>query len=359
MIHSTLYNSLANTGMPTAQRSFNFRFSDAGSPLYPATLPSVPSISVAAGDVNTYDPKFSNPMIHQADVVFEYELARNTVISGSYLFSAGRRLPTFIDLNLNKPAATTVITVSGGPLDGKTFTVPRYSGARPNSNFGRILSTESIISSRYHGFVLQFNRRMTSGLQFQNSYTLSKATDDGQVSTTFTSSSNVLDPFDLSKDQGPSNFDVRNRLVSSKIVNGFTLSPILSIMSGRRYTGFVSGSLPSASSTSTGPLGAGQSSRTPFLERNVYTFPYPWNLDLRLSRRFRVTEAASLEFVAEAFNLFNRVNITDVNTTEYRISASTATTAVLQYQPAFGTPTAAGNTLYRERQIQFAVRFRF
>jgi hypothetical protein len=90
-----------------------------------------------------------------------------------------------------------------------------------------------------------------------------------------------------------------------------------------------------------------------------HQFPYPWNLDLRLSRRLRVTETASLEFVAEAFNLFNRVNVTDVNTTEYRISASTATTATCQYQPVFGTLTAAGNTVHRERQIQFAVRVRF
>ena len=372
MINSTLYNSIANTGMPTGQRQFTFRPTDAGSPVYPNTLQSVPTISVAAGDVNVYDPNFSNPMIHQADAVFEWQFARNTVISASYLYSAGRDLPTFIDLNLNQPTASTLITISGGPLDGKTFTVPRYTGTRPNTSFARILSTQSIVESTYHGFVLQFNRRMTGGVQFQNSYTLSKATDTGQVSQTFTGSGNVLDPFDLSKEKGPSNFDARHRFVSSvvwqpefktdnralgMIVNGFTLSPIFTVQSGRRYSGFTSGNLSGA--TTTGPLGAGQSGRTPFLERNSYKFPYPWNLDLRLSRRFRVTEQASIEFLAEAFNLANRLNVTAVNTTEYRVSASTATTATFQYQPAFGTATAAGNTVYRERQIQFAIRVRF
>ncbi len=56
----------------------------------------------------------------------------------------------------------------------------------------------------------------------------------------------------------------------------------------------------------------------------------------------------------ETFNALNRQNFTAFNTTAYTLSGTTAT-----YQSSFGTPSAAGNTIYRERQIQFVGRFEF
>ena len=53
-----------------------------------------------------FAPKMANPQIHQADMVFEREIARNTVASASVLLSLGRRLPTFVDTNLNPPTST-------------------------------------------------------------------------------------------------------------------------------------------------------------------------------------------------------------------------------------------------------------
>ena len=75
---------------------------------------------------------------------------------------------------------------------------------------------------------------------------------------------------------------------------------------------------------------------------------------MRISRRFKITESTNLEFLAEAFNLPNHVNVTALQTGLYRISRSN-----LFFNSGFGTPTAAGNTLFRERQIQFAARFAF
>ena len=66
-------------------------------------------------------------------------------------------------------------------------------------------------------------------------------------------------------------------------------------------------------------------------------------------------EKYRLELLGEAFNLFNHQNVTGVNNTGYTISGSTLT-----FNTNFGTVTNANsNTIYRERQIQLAVRLAF
>ncbi len=80
------------------------------------------------------------------------------------------------------------------------------------------------------------------------------------------------------------------------------------------------------------------------------------NTDLRISRRFHIKESSNIEVLAEGFNIFNRTQVTVVNTTIY---TNNATTNTLTFNPAFLSTTAAGGTLWRERQIQFAVRFEF
>ena len=79
---------------------------------------------------------------------------------------------------------------------------------------------------------------------------------------------------------------------------------------------------------------------------------------MRISRRFHCTEKIKLEVLAEAFNLFNRTQVTSVNTRLYSIGG-TASASTLTFDPSFGSISAAGNTLARERQIQLAVRLEF
>jgi hypothetical protein len=329
------------------------------------------------------------------DLVFEREISRNTVASASVLVSLGRRLPTFVDVNLGFPTQFTPYTVVGGDLNGQVFRFPRFT-SRPNSGFARITEVRSSIKSEYEALVLQLNRRLHKGLQFQTNYTFSRSTDTGQASQTFTSPNVPLNPFDYSLESGRANFDIPHRFVASvvwepapfsandnravrAIFNGFTIAPIVQIASGRLNSATVSGNAPACTSAaicggsaltavvSTGILGAGGANRFPAVERNSYRFPRTANVDLRLSRRFRFTETTNLEVLGEAFNLFNRVNVTDRGTRLYSISTASATNApslpagtpILIVDPTFLVPTEAGNTIFRERQIQFAVRFHF
>ena len=62
----------------------------------------------------------------------------------------------------------------------------------------------------------------------------------------------------------------------------------------------------------------------------------------------------NFEVLAEGFNLFNRTQVTTVQTTLYNLSGTT-----LSLNPAFGSTTGADSTLFRERQVQLGARFQF
>ena len=138
------------------------------------------------------------------------------------------------------------------------------------------------------------------------------------------------------------------------IFGGWTIAPIFTASSGFTYSGVTTSSLTGAQGSGAGLLGAGGSSRIPGIERNAFRAPKVVNIDLRVSRRIRFTETMNLEFLAEAFNLFNRFHSTGINTTMYSLSGTT-----LNFSPTFRTVTAAGNSIVRERQVQFAARFQF
>ncbi len=377
VINSTVYNALINTGVgvDVGQRQVILQASNAAAPVYPNLLTAGTLVPSA---VQFFDNDFQLPQIHQGDLVFEREIARNTVVSASYLFSFGNSLPNFVDTNLNPPSTFVDLNVAGGPFAGQVLRTPLFAGARPNTNFAAITEIRSDVFSKYHALVLQANRRLTDGLQFQMNYTLSRASDNGQTSATFTSTNVPFNAFDQSRENALSNFDRRQKFVVSAVyntnfsgvkdnavgralLNGWTIAPILNAFSGQRVTGGVSGTINPQSfgfaSTATpggGVNGSGGSNRFALAPRNFFKQPNIWYFDMRLSRRFNITEGTKLELLAEAFNFFNRTQVTGINSTLYNLSGSTLT-----FNPGFGTVTGADSTLFRERQVQLAARFEF
>ena len=388
-----IINSLINTGLSTGQAvssvpanctaalcngNANDLNGNPTAPIFPNILGSAPA---GTAGVNYFRDGFQNPLIHQGDLVVEREIARNTVVSASYLFSFGQHLTTFVDTNLNPPNGQDGrISILDGPFAGQTWVFPYYRGARPNTSFGNILEIRDSISTKYHALVLQANRRLTHGLQFQTSYTLSRAQDNGgsQSSATFTPSFSALfDPFDPHGDSGLSPFDRRHKFVASvvyntnftgmsdtakAILNGWTISPIVNMYSGFRYTA-VTNSFSTSSVFGTSPAGGVNGSngslRFGLTPNNAFHTPAIKYVDLRVSRRFKVTEGSKIELLAEGFNIFNRTQVTGVNNRMYVISTS-GSNVVGTFDPTFGTPSDLSNGFFfRERQIQFAARFEF
>ncbi|MGH9971504.1 MAG: carboxypeptidase regulatory-like domain-containing protein [Pyrinomonadaceae bacterium] len=401
VINSTVYNALVNTGVGAdiGQRQVGILASNAAAPAYPNLLTTA---SLVAPAVQFFSPSFQLPQIHQVDVVAERELARNTVASISYLFSFGNSLPNFVDTNLNPPSSFQDFTAVGGPFDGQKWRIPLFTGSRPNTSFAQLTDIRSDVWSKYHALVLQLNRRLTNGLQFQANYTLSRASDNGQSSVTFTSNNLPFNAFDQRAENSLSAFDRRQKMVISAvyntdffkdsdntvgkaILNGWTIAPIFNAFSGQRFTATVSGTVsPGGSGTSVPPgagsnfglapgtttpgggvNGSGGATRFALVPRNFFKQPNIWYLDLRLSRRFGITEGTKLELLAEAFNLFNRTQVTSVNSSIYSIcSTGTAANPCPQLNfnsgaSGFGSVTGADSTLFRERQVQLAVRFEF
>jgi len=393
-----IINSLINTGLSTGQAVSSVPANcsaalcpgqatnptgNPASPVFPNILTTAPAGTAA---VNYFRDGFQNPLIHQGDVIVEREVARNTVVSASYLFSYGKHLTTFVDTNLNPPTAQGRVSIVDGPFAGNTWVFPYYKGTRPNTAFGNILEIRDSLSTKYHALVLQANRRLTRGLQFQSSYTLSRAEDDGgsQSSATFTPGFSALfDPLDPSGEDGLSPFDRRHKFVASvvyntnftglgdtgkAILNGWTIAPILNMFSGFRYTAVTNSFTPPTGVATPNTFGPAQSGaingsngslRFGLTPNNAFHAPSVKYVDLRVSRRFKVTEGSKVEFLAEGFNIFNRTQVTGVNNRMYVLSQS-GTSVIGTFDPTFGTPSDLSNGFFfRERQIQLAVRFEF
>jgi hypothetical protein len=420
---STIYNTLVNTGMPGGQFQVSVQntcvpsgtpptlpgtCSGITAPIFPQTIPQPATAPAAA--IQFFQQGFKLPRIHQADLIVEREIAPNTVVSASLLLSYGQRLPFFVDTNLAPPTNFFTYTISGGPFDGQTYRVPWFyrcsnatnctgsnGTARPNAAFTSMTEIRSVVWSKYVGGVLQFNRRMTKGLQFQINYTRSKATDLGQSSQTFTATNNPLNAFDIQAEAGRSFLDVPNKLVANAVwqpqsknifLKDWTLSPIFQYYSGVPLNTFISANVPApgfsqdatcwpgtvttnqCSTPGAGQNGSGGATRLGLAPRNGFRLPSIINTDMRVSRRFRFDESKALEVFIEGFNLFNRTQVTQLQNSIYNstITAATCNSAhttctpasgVLTYNTAFMTTTAAGGTLFRERQVQWAVRFQF
>ncbi|MBO0726289.1 MAG: TonB-dependent receptor [Blastocatellia bacterium] len=364
-INSTIYNALINTGNPAGQTQVSIANTAANAPIFPNVLTSAPA---GTASLQFFAKDFGNPLIQQVDLSIQRELGRNFTVSASYLGSFGQGLPTFYDRNLSQPNATQVIPIVGGPFGGQSLTVPLFPTARPLSGFGALTEIASKVKSQYNAFVVEANHRFSEGFQLQSSYTLSKATDDLQTSTTFTAQNIPVNVFDPEADDGTSNYDRRHKFVlamiyaprfksdnklATALLDGWSIAPIYKLFSGVAYDAGVSGSNGGAGSLN---RSGGTNRLFGLVDRNAFTGPTQNIFDLRLSRRFYIKEKADAEFLVEAFNLPNTTIATGINSTMYNFSSTTRT---LTFNIPFGTITQADSTLFRERQIQIGIRFHF
>jgi hypothetical protein len=349
------------------------------SPIFPNVLPNTTSLT-SAGTIFFFQQNFQTPKIVQYDFILEREIAKNTVASASFVGARGYDLPTFIDVNLAPTGVNKTYTILGGAENGQSFTVPQY--AKANASQASMLREESSVKSEYSALVLQVNRRFTSGLQFQSSYTYSRATDTGQNSLITTSIFNqAVDVFQRQAyDFGPSNFDTRHKFVASAVyaptlykggagsagdyaLNGWSISPIFVLYSGQPYSATVSG-------VTNGLNGSNGDFRYIRLPRNSFRLPSIKNIDLRISKRVNFSERYNLEFLAEAFNLFNRTQVFGQTNTLYTSSSTTCTVDGVSvpvpapgnglcFNTQFGAVSSTDSNKYSQRQVQFAVRFHF
>lgn len=405
-----IYNSVVETQNGLSRSHLfldntNF-FSQQVFPAYPNPLVACASSAFAcpapsnvsgflAREISSFDKDFQIPYVQQASLTMEKEVAHRTAIGVAYLFVGGRHLIRARDVNLPAPVEVSypVFSDDGSSFTGDFYKVNTFSKwrftpsiecpfppcidplARPISSVGSITSFESAASSTYHGFTLSAKRRMTDGLYFRLAYTFAKAIDTGQDALVAGSPSQVENTANVKAERGLSSIDQRHRFVLSfsadpkpfhrdhpylrRVFNEWRFSGVVTAGSGRPVNARVQGD-----SNRDGNI---ENDRLPGAARNSYTGPNYWSTDMRVTRRFYITERWRMEATVECFNVFNRAN-KHVDVSDNGFSNTAATFQLIdktvnnthypahfQKQTTFLQPTNA----YAPRQLQFSMRLRF
>lgn len=362
--NSAISNALTNNAVTIATYTFNP--TTAGAPQYPAVFPSVPTATSGKPTINYLAPGLQRPQIYEGELSVDRLIAGDLTLTASYLYSHGTHLPTFIDTNL--PAANSQVTYVYNGQNVGTYNF--YRGTRPDPSIGSAIELLDSVHSQYDALVLQANKRYSHGVLFNVNYTLSKATDSGQNSTTFFSSfATVYDPNNLDLENGVSAFDRRHRLVASvhygpDYLKGVQIGLIGTFESGLPITSTISGSVSGTGAVSTSTTnGTGGSFRAPFDPVNGFRQDGRKTIDLRVSKVFNIGGGRQIEALAEGFNIFNWTNYTSYTATKYTVKsavydpAANMVTVTLADSPSFLTPTAASNTLYGPRDAQIGLKF--
>ena len=340
-------------------------------------------------DLRTLDPSIRDSYVHNLFLGIQRELPWDTVGEINYQGTLGKKLQFIGDPNR-----------FAGDLLGEADPLGNNEGNAGtnliNPSFGTFSLRQNRITSNSHGLNAQVNKRFTDGLSFQMSYTYGKSLDynsdvgragpnDGGSGLFF------VDPVNIALDYGRSNFDIRHRFVTNflwevpflrgqpglgHLLGGWQINAILPFQSGlpfsvingasRRGGGdfnadgkpierpdaptfgnkfsnspgtseFMGGVLQAGDFPSPDPGSSGN------LGKNTFTGPSFWSIDLSLFKDFPlpINEGTTLQFRAEFFNLFNRVNLflpqVDLDSSLFGMSTSS----------------------FEPREIQFALKFIF
>jgi hypothetical protein len=294
------------------------------------------------------------------------------------------------------------------PPSGIAVTIPYYT-SRKDPGVGIISACQSAVSSQYVASITSVKKRFGHGFEFLANYTLAKATDDGQVlgsTGTFSGSSDaILDPHNISTEQGYSDYDQRQRFILSALytptfnidnkylnymANGFGIGGIVTIASPMPVNalmnsstapvvlGTVAGAAANVAGIDGGASGgeslnAGTTSgRIPLVNKNFYRGNTQIrDVDFRITRDFKFSERMKLQVIGEAFNLFNHTNVVGVTATAYGYQAAGSTTngftcpstavnaSCLVPQPSFLAPSSTSSVLGGARQLQISGKLFF
>lgn len=408
--NAVVETALTQTGSLAGDLNFFLRPTDnllgqgGGAPPFPYVLTGQPGTFEKPGVVE-FAPAFRNPEIHQAEAGVEEKLPGHLLLQGSALMSLGRRLPVTMDTNYDpavNPQTITyaVVDASGdGPLKSPQITVPFFASwptatgadGRLNPDYQQITQIESRANSTYEGATLDVVRYAARGLSLRAGYTYAHAMDWNPNESALVSGSSVLDPTSFRQEYGTGNLDIRHSATAmvlwnapwklrgslGALANGWLISGTGRFHSGLPYTMRTGGAIPELFQSSgavivgLGPSmnGYGGDMRVYGVGRNTYRSPSTWKADLRVGKRFRLKYHRELELMAESFNLFNHQNVTEVETIGYTIEPGSVAgslptlnflTGLKAGQTEFGHPLNVNATdFYRERQIDFGIRFTF
>jgi hypothetical protein len=176
------------------------------------------------------DQNMVTPYYMQESFGLQYALAKDFAIEASYVGTLGRKLLGIVNRN----------TFDGRLAAGQGA----HASLRPNPLFNSDNARGNYYGSNYNAFDLTLRKRFTHGLSLNANYTYSKSLDEiSDVFRARNASVSATDVQSLRYDYGPSDFDIRHRVVVSfdydlpifhgnRLLGGWTMNGIVSWNTG-------------------------------------------------------------------------------------------------------------------------------
>jgi len=342
--------------------------------LVPVGAPTDP---FAGSLIRVWDPKVQPALTQQWNLTIQQQFGNNGTLQVGYVGQHGTHLMVPMPYLQEQFLKGTSCLIPGStPPAYQTCTAPSvFFSGNPTfqSDISQISGTASVGEMKYHALQAVFQKRFSSGLEYQVAYTFSKCmTDNSGYYGTWGSSQGVpANPYyqnlyDPRADYAPCYFDAKHILsayavyeipfghgkrfghdvngVVNQIAGGWSIAPIIT-----GHTGFPLALYNFTNDPSnTGSRGArpdcGAGAGRVFGRRNAYDSngkyigyqwfdPTPYSLptnaegfgscpaqgpvrgpgfadvDLSLQKNFPITETVRLQFRADFLNAFNRVNL--------------------------------------------------
>lgn len=319
----------------------------------PPPFPNPPFAFVAA-----FDPELKLPRTYQWNIAVEQSLGAAQTITASYVAALGRDL----------------------------ISVRRY--VNPNPTFGNVQAVRNQATSDYHALQLQFQRRLSRGLQALGSYTWAHSLDDASSD------------FGIGLDHASSDFDLRHSfsaavtydipgphsrwarslfgkwsidtivrsqsatpvdlIARSSILFGETLNVRPDLVLGQPLY-IADRKAPGGKLFNRGAFVAPPAGRQGTLGRNVMRGFSLNQTDFSLRRRFGLGERVSLLFRADVFNIFNHPNFADPanSLSSGSFGQSTATFGKGLGNGTFGAGLSPLYQIGGARSLQFSFKAQF
>jgi hypothetical protein len=366
----------------------------AGLPIFPNQFTAAQTALAIKPSADFLGPNLKNPEVSEVDLQVQQQLGHGTAFQVAYLSGFGRRLPNFLDVNLDPTSEVTAnLTVSdntglGRIPNGTVLQVPTFTKygnvglLGPNAtNFQAINEFVSNVNSNYQALSAEIKNSSLRSLQFDVNYTWAHSLDYNQNATTAGGSNGFYDPYQNYRvNYGNSQWDIPNRLIAYAIYNfpkaadhgalkylgnDWSIDTSFQAQTGLPFSAGLSGStskIPTGVGTATtsgvgsGLNGNGGVSFLPQIGHNNFFYNRDLVDDLRVEKQIPFGERAHLQIFLQAFNVANHQNETSANTTAYKVSGTTLT-----YQANFGTVSKTNNTnfSYTPRALELSGRLFF
>ncbi len=399
--HAPAQNDDRNAALESSNSRVSLTSADVSNLSYPID-PFLPLALVSGQTPRALNRSHKDLYAIEYGLSVQQNLPSDVLLDAGYFGSSGRRLFARSYVNVIDPA----------------------TGLRPLPGFGQVDIKNDDGTSSFNSLHVGLSRRFNSGLLWELKYLWSHSINDGSVGG---GESNAPENVACrSCDRGPSVFDVRHNVVvnsvyelpfgagkpylsngfASKIFGGWEMSGIGVWHTGHPLTVLMN---PDASYL---PDGNGGSDQRPDVVpgvsvipqnqnannwinaaaftspptdangnllrwgnagRGLIRSPNTWQVDVAITKRFQMTERVSMEFTAQAFNVFNKDQLADPNLLlNYNPPDGTSPVGYLTPASGFGQITslvnvnsnsdkfAADNTgSGLPRELQFALRFQF